>query len=130
MRHVKRWFEAHLEMGVHRPKNDLQAPQKQFQFRVNPRPLADVNQQLKDKEEYNSNVCMRMRCLPLPSMLALPWRRVYLGCPACISPVGLTLEPCICIDSISIHFAADPLYPAVSHGVQLYPYVSSCMLYL
>jgi len=34
--------------------------------------------------------------------------------------------PCIDIDYISIHFAADPLlYPAVSHCIQLHPYVTS-----
>jgi len=32
---------------------------------------------------------------------------------------------------IPSHFAADPLYPAVSHCIQLYPYASSCIqLYL
>jgi len=29
--------------------------------------------------------------------------------------------------SVSSHFAPDPLYPAVSHCIQLYPYVSSCI---
>ena len=50
--------------------------------------------------------------------------------PACILPYPwYPVYPCI--DYISIHFAADPLYPAVSHCIQLYPYVSSCIpLYL
>jgi len=47
----------------------------------------------------------------------------------CIPPVsnrilGTPLYPCIYISS---HFAADPLYPAVSRCIQLYPYVSSCI---
>jgi len=61
--------------------------------------------------------------------------RVFLGCPACIFhlyPAYIYISPYPCIpcislatDSISIYSAADLLYPAVSHCIQLYPYVSS-----
>jgi len=49
--------------------------------------------------------------------------------PACISPypgypaVSLYL-------STSSHFAVEPLHPAVSHCIQLYPYISSCIIRL
>jgi len=44
--------------------------------------------------------------------------------PACISPYPW--YPAVSLyRPISSNFAADPLYPAAFHGIQLYPYVSS-----
>jgi len=49
----------------------------------------------------------------------------------CIPPVSHRILgiPCIPVSVLylSIHFAADPLFPGVSHCIQLYPYVSSCI---
>ena len=64
----------------------------------------------------------------------LPWR-VFLGRPACISPVSRLYLAVSMVSCVSLYrFYIDPfcsrctVYPVVSHCIQLYPTVSSCII--
>jgi len=68
--------------------------------------------------------------LPSPGECFLYIPPVFHLYPGCILPCSW--YPAVSLyRSLSSHFAADPLYPAVCYCIQLYPYVSSCIpLYL
>jgi len=71
---------------------------------------------------------------PSPGVYVWDVRPIFNLYSTCISPypwypasrcIPVSIY-CLCLN-LSSNFAADPLYPAVSHCTQLYLYVSSCI---
>jgi len=61
---------------------------------------------------------VNVKCQPSPGVYFGDAPPVFHLYPVCISPyLWYPVYPCI--DLISSHFAEDPLYPAVSHRIQL-----------